>query len=223
MNIEAVIFDFNGIINSYCGNEAYWEVYEEYLELPEGSIRKTMCSTDISNSVFGLFSGILSSEDFESIFVNTYNEQHALNVRNLNIVKDFDEFGDSSILEEPHMKDILSKLRNCNIKTALLTNNYYIDRKKAQRKLPSNRDSFDVLVESCIEGIMKPHPEIYKITLDRLDVTADKCIFIDDQNYNCETADILGMKSILMNPLDTGAVAQQLDMYLHCQKSQIGK
>lgn len=218
MKIKAVIFDFYGNYLSNCGNEEYWNAYEEYLNLPDGSIKKTMNNLEIA--LYQMFTGKISAEQFEkSYFIKAFNRQHNLDVEPFPIIRDFvDVYNDDSILEEYTMKNVIINLRNSGIKTALLTNNYYLDKYYTQRKLPSSRSLYDVVVESCREGIMKPHPEIYRIMLDRLDVGAENCIFIDESNYNCETADLLGMTSILLNPMNPSACIQKLDDILHCQK-----
>ncbi|CEF62988.1 Bifunctional epoxide hydrolase 2 [Strongyloides ratti] len=206
MKIKAVIFDFNGNYISNCGNEDYWNAYEEYLNLPSGSIKKTMNNSEIA--LYQMFTGKISAEQFEKMyFIKAFNRQHNLNIEPFPIIRDFvDVYSDDNILEEYTMKNAINNLRNS-------------DKNYRQRRLPSNRDSYDVIVESCREGVMKPHPEIYRIMLDRLDVGAENCIFVDESNYNCETADLLGMKSILLNPMDPSACLQKLDDVLRCQKT----
>jgi len=59
--------------------------------------------------------------------------------------------------------------------------------------------------ENFISGnlrIAKPNPEIYKIALKKLKIKPEECIFIDDQKKNCESAEKLGIKSIIFeNPI----------------------
>ena len=56
---------------------------------------------------------------------------------------------------------------------------------------------FDEVVLSFEVGLQKPDPVIYQLTLDRLGVTADQAIFIDDLEQNVEAASRLGMHGIL--------------------------
>jgi putative hydrolase of the HAD superfamily len=56
---------------------------------------------------------------------------------------------------------------------------------------------FEVVVDSGFVGCRKPDPEIYEITLERLDgVPAEECLFIDDVDVNCAAARGLGMASV---------------------------
>ncbi|MFA5994243.1 MAG: HAD family phosphatase [Parcubacteria group bacterium] len=58
------------------------------------------------------------------------------------------------------------------------------------------REIFEVIVTSYETGFAKPDLEIYKKTLEKLDVQADGCIYIDDMIKNLEPAKALGMKTI---------------------------
>jgi putative hydrolase of the HAD superfamily len=55
---------------------------------------------------------------------------------------------------------------------------------------------FDVVVESAVEGIRKPDPRIYELVCERLDVTADACVFLDDLGVNLKPARAMGMTTI---------------------------
>ena len=56
--------------------------------------------------------------------------------------------------------------------------------------------SFDVVVESSVEGVRKPNPEIYRRACGRLGVTPDECVFLDDLGINLKPARALGMRTI---------------------------
>ena len=55
---------------------------------------------------------------------------------------------------------------------------------------------FDLVVESSVEGVRKPNPEIYKIACDRLGVRCSQVIFLDDLGINLKPAKALGMQTI---------------------------
>lgn len=61
---------------------------------------------------------------------------------------------------------------------------------------------FDGIVVSGEEKIIKPNPEIYKRLLNRYNLKAENCIFIDDNAANVEAARALGMEGIVfVSPL----------------------
>jgi putative hydrolase of the HAD superfamily len=55
---------------------------------------------------------------------------------------------------------------------------------------------FDVVVDSAFVGSRKPEPEIYRVTLERLGVTARAALIIDDLEANCEGARALGIGAV---------------------------
>ena len=58
-------------------------------------------------------------------------------------------------------------------------------------------EKFDGCVFSFREGVVKPDPQIYRILLDRYDLKAEECIFIDDTEENVRGAEKLGFKGIV--------------------------
>ncbi len=56
--------------------------------------------------------------------------------------------------------------------------------------------SFDLVVNSAREGVRKPDPAIYRLTLERLGVAARQAIFVDDMAENVAAAAALGLHAI---------------------------
>jgi len=54
----------------------------------------------------------------------------------------------------------------------------------------------DTLVLSCEVGAAKPAPEIFRCALDRLGVTADAAVFIDDQPGYCAGGVAAGIRAV---------------------------
>jgi epoxide hydrolase-like predicted phosphatase len=57
-------------------------------------------------------------------------------------------------------------------------------------------DTFDAIVISAEQGVMKPDPEIYRVALARLDVAPHEAIFVDDFVENIKAARMLGIEAI---------------------------
>lgn len=63
--------------------------------------------------------------------------------------------------------------------------------------------SFDGVVVSAHERVVKPDPEIYQILFERYGLVAGDCIFIDDSAKNIETARKVGMQAVhFVEPID---------------------
>jgi putative hydrolase of the HAD superfamily len=94
------------------------------------------------------------------------------------------------------MIELVRELRGGGVRTALLTNNVREWEPLWRSKLPEIDELFEVVVDSAFVGLRKPDPAIYELTLERLGVGADECVFVDDLEPNCETARALGMLAV---------------------------
>jgi len=102
-------------------------------------------------------------------------------------------------IPRPELFAWASRLRKTGFKTAILSNT----------EIPNfdyfhtqNYDMFDVEVFSCIEGVSKPQMDIYMLTLDRLGVSSDQALFIDDKPHYIEGAVRVGINTILFKNID---------------------
>jgi putative hydrolase of the HAD superfamily len=97
----------------------------------------------------------------------------------------------------PAMIDFMRELRGRGLRMALLTNNVREWEPQWRAKLPEIDEIFEVVVDSAFVGMRKPDREIYDLTLERLgDVDPTECLFVDDVDVNCETAQSLGMRAV---------------------------
>lgn len=75
--------------------------------------------------------------------------------------------------------------------------------------------SFDGVVVSAHEQLLKPDPAIYRVLLERYDLTAQDCIFIDDSARNIESARGVGMQGVhFVEPIDLRATLRGLGVAL---------
>ncbi len=51
------------------------------------------------------------------------------------------------------------------------------------------------IVVSGAEGVVKPDPEIFRVLLDRFDLEAAECLFVDDSEENVRAAESLGFEA----------------------------
>ncbi len=94
----------------------------------------------------------------------------------------------------PIMLEAVATLRRRGFIVAALTNNW--ESPEADWDAREFQQLFDVFVESWVEGVRKPDPAIYLRLLDRLDLPAHECVFLDDIGRNLKTARDLGMHTI---------------------------
>ncbi len=89
---------------------------------------------------------------------------------------------------------ILKKLKE-NYRVILLSNTDVMRYGFIKKNFPEML-IFDAYVLSYEEGYMKPDPRIYKAALEKAEVQADECLFIDDKGDNIDAANVLGIKTI---------------------------
>lgn len=61
----------------------------------------------------------------------------------------------------------------------------------------------DEVVLSAEVGMVKPDPDIYLLTCERLGVEPHEVVFVDDSEHNLESARSLGVKTILFTDNDS--------------------
>jgi putative hydrolase of the HAD superfamily len=89
---------------------------------------------------------------------------------------------------------LVAELKNRGIKVAILSN--VIEPTYNVLNQVGYYDLFDEVIASCKVGYAKPDKKIYQISLDRLNTTAERSLFIDDKQNNLEPAEEMGFHII---------------------------
>lgn len=95
------------------------------------------------------------------------------------------------------MLELMRELRGSGYRMAILTNNVREWEELWRSKLPVD-EIFELVVDSAWVGMRKPEPEIYRLTIERLDseLRPGDCLFVDDNELNVEAARELGMAAV---------------------------
>ena len=78
---------------------------------------------------------------------------------------------------------------------AMLTNNVREWEPLWRSMLPVD-EIFELVVDSAFVGRRKPEPEIYRLTLERIGLPAEACLFVDDIEVNCVGAREVGLGAV---------------------------
>lgn len=106
----------------------------------------------------------------------------------------------------------IARLREEGYRTALLTNNVK-EAASSWRAMVDCDALFDVVVDSSAVGMRKPDPRIYRLTLDRLGVADPaRAVFLDDHEGNVAGAARAGLRTIRVT--DPVAALAELDALL---------
>lgn len=96
---------------------------------------------------------------------------------------------------EPLLAEYRSLRDDRGVRLAILTNNVK-EWHDAWRVRLEIDELFELVVDSGFEGYRKPEPEIYALTLERLKLDGEACVFIDDLEVNLPPARAAGMHAI---------------------------
>jgi HAD superfamily hydrolase (TIGR01509 family) len=126
----------------------------------------------------------------------TVNEFRTKICKQLGIsVEEYQESAREAETVNYELLEYVNDLRQRKYKTAILSN---VNKGGLERRIDKDilEKYFDAIVVSGDVGFIKPEPEIYKITADKLGVRTDECAFTDDRKGYVEAAKALGMESI---------------------------
>ena len=190
MTVEAVIFDFGGVLTS-SPFEAFAR-FETARGLPVDIIRRTNAANHLENAWAKFERAEVDIETFDRLFAE---ESLALGaeVRGRDVLPLLQ--GDL----RPEMVEALKRIK-AQFKTGCITNN-----------LPANAIGsltgrslyiaevmvlFDHVIESAKIGLRKPDPRIYKLMVETLKVDPKRCVYLDDLGVNLKPAREMGMTTI---------------------------
>jgi epoxide hydrolase-like predicted phosphatase len=182
MSIKAVFFDLGGVI-------VRTEFQAPRQQLAE---RLGMEYDDLNRIVFESDSGQrasigeISSEDHWASVIKRLKRSEA------ELVTIRDEFFAGDIVDRT-LVDYIRSLRG-KYRTGLISNAWgdlrdFIVREKFE-------DAFDEMIISAEVGAVKPEPRIFQIALDKLGVSPNEAVFVDDFLINIEGCEKVGMKGI---------------------------
>lgn len=184
MTYKAIIFDLGQVVFRAGFNKKYDLLCEKYNIKPNDSLFQEF--REIWNSAK---IGKVNSEEFFSAIANKLNTDP----------KEVKELLISGISLNENVKDLILKLRN-RYKIGILTNNikeFY----EADLKL-WNFEEIGEVVASFKTGVAKPDPEAIQLILDKLNVTKEETIFIDDHNETTSKYNKIGIRSITYDGYD---------------------
>jgi len=189
--VSAVVFDLGGVITE--SPMIAFAAYEREAGLPDGLIRQ-LNSTDPDTNAWARFErNELDVAGFSAAFEA---EAAALGHR-------LDAGRVLAALRgevRPAMVEAIRRLRAHGLPLGMVSNN--VSPMERGGRMDDILDMFDVIVESSIEGIRKPEPEIYQRALERLSefvgrrIEATDCAYLDDLGINLKPARALGFSTI---------------------------
>ncbi len=203
MSIEAVIWDFGGVFTASPFAAAHAYAVAQDAE-PDAFVRIVFgdYDTDSDHAWHRLERG-------EIAFTVALDEISASAVASgvrFDPAEMFGAMGDDDV-DRSVVTDYVRNLRDRGIRNAILTNNIREYGEHWRARLAVD-ELFELVVDSCLEGVRKPDPVIYERALERLGVAPDSAVFLDDFEQNVVAARALGMHGIVVGADPRGALAE---------------
>jgi epoxide hydrolase-like predicted phosphatase len=171
--IRAIIFDCFGVLTT----EGFGVFRDKYFEGAPGK------RTEANKLMDKLNAGQLAYDDFLNGLVDLSGTSRA-------VVNDYMTRNKSN---EPLFNFMRTELKP-KYKLGLLSNagDNWLKELFSQRDM----DLFDDIVLSYELGVIKPDPKIYEVAANRLNVSPNECVFVDDNPGHCSGGSKVGMKTI---------------------------
>ena len=191
MTVAAVVFDLGGVLTE--SPIRSFTAYEREAGLPEGLI-VALNSTDPHTNAWARF-------ERNELDVAGFSEAFEAEARAAG-----HEVEAARVLEalrgelRPSMVAAVRRLRDAGLPLGLLSNN--VAPMERTGRLGELLGLFDAIVESSVEGVRKPEPEIYQRALVRLSdavgrtIEATDCAYLDDLGINLKPARALGFATV---------------------------
>jgi putative hydrolase of the HAD superfamily len=217
--IEAIVSDFGGVLTSPL-LDAFVGLQEHRgipLEAFGAALARCAEQDGGVNPLFELETGRLTEAQFVEKLGAALREELGREV-------DMARFGET-FFEHLHpnaeLFAFMRALHGRGYRMAILTNNVREWEPLWRSMLPVD-EIFELVVDSGFEGVRKPDPRIYEVTLDRLGVAADATLFIDDMEINCDAARALGMQAVWFrsNAQAIGEIERVLAQFTEPSRSQ---
>jgi putative hydrolase of the HAD superfamily len=196
--VHAVVFDLGGVITE--SPMSAFAAYEVEAGLPPGLIRQ-LNSADPDTNAWARFERTeLDAAGFSAAFeAEALAAGHRVDAARV--------LAALSGEVRPAMVAAVRRLREVGLPLALLSNN--VAPMERTGRLGELLGLFDAVVESSVERVRKPEPEIYRRALTRLSdavgrtVEAGDCAYLDDLGINLKPARRLGFHTIkVVEPAD---------------------
>ena len=189
--LRAVLFDLGGVVLTSPFEE--FARYEASAGLPSGTVRRINSTDPDTNAWARLERNEVSLDEFVDAFES---EGAALGLP-------VDGWKVLACLRGQVRPEMRTAVERCSevFTTGLLTNNFvsWSDARgddAPDADLAAVLACFDAVVESSVVGVRKPEPRFYELALERLGVTAQESVFLDDLGVNLKPARAMGMRTI---------------------------
>jgi len=184
--INTIVFDLAEVL--FTGFLGVDEKISVEFDINKSEIIDLLYSKDFDK----LMEGRITELDFWNTFVKKSGRNMPIQMLNAITRNNFQEIGG--------VRNLIYDLKK-NYRLGLLSNHAREWIEYCENKFKYNH-LFDVSLYSYEVGLKKPQAKIFYAMLKKMNVGPDKCLFIDDNEENVDSANRLGIKSIRFQTIE---------------------
>ena len=207
--IDAVLFDFGGVITAFSPFTALGELGAEAGVDPAVVLEHLIgpYHEDTDHAFHRMERGEITAADW---FMATLPVMAELGIE-LDVSKLAGMFRTLGIHDV--VVERVAQLKADGYRTAIVTNNVK-EGSSEWRAMLDVEALFDAVIDSSHVGVRKPNPAIYRLALDELGgVEPERAVFLDDHEGNIAGARAVGLHAVLVGP-DPRPALEELDRIL---------
>jgi putative hydrolase of the HAD superfamily len=190
--VKAVISDFGGVLTTPLLQS--FMAFQDQTGITTEALGKGMQAATEANGDNPLFE-MERGEITEVAFLDQLTDSLEPLLGHRPEMHRFKEIYFEALEPNPEMIGLMQELKGSGYRMAMLTNNVREWEPFWRSMLPVD-EIFETVVDSGFVGCRKPESRIYEITLERLGLAPEKCLFVDDVLVNCEGAEKAGMSAV---------------------------
>lgn len=174
--IKAIILDMYGVVLEQTGDDFVPHVQQDFPELSHDEIYIHWLRANVGEiGSLDIWRGIGYTENLEQV------EKKYLDTITLH--EGFPEF----------LRSVYGRY-----KLAILSNDVSSWNRYLREKFDLDR-YFDAVYVSGDLGFGKPDPRIFRLTMEKLGVEPEDCVYVDDRQTNLRAAEALGIRPVMLN------------------------
>jgi len=191
--IEAVISDFGGVLTTPLVQS--FMAFQDQTGISTEALGKAMQAATEANSGENPLFEMERGEISEAAFLEQLTAALEPLLGHRPEMHRFREIYFEALDPNPPMIDLMRELKAAGYRMAMLTNNVREWEPLWRSMLPVD-EIFETVVDSGFVGCRKPESRIYSLTLDRVGLSAEQCLFVDDALVNVEGAQRAGIAGV---------------------------
>ena len=196
MTAEALVLDFGGVVSKTMFETH--NITEQALGLPAGSLTwEGPFAEDGDDELWSrMQNGDISERDYWS--ARTF-EVGAMVGQKWTAMQDFIKAARGARIDDclrPEALAAIAAAKAGGKRLAVLSNELDLFYGSDFREKIAVLADFELIVDATYTQILKPDPRAYGFITDGLGLTADQCVFVDDQAKNIRGSEDVGMQSV---------------------------